>query len=79
MRAARPSARAELAVVGMHCRSCALLIEDTLVEQAGVRTATVDFEAAHARVEYDPVAVTPEELCAAVVDAGYQASPVDPA
>jgi Cu+-exporting ATPase len=71
------SARVEMTLAGMHCRSCALLIEDTLIEQPGVQMATVDLDSAHASVEYDPRAVTPAELCAAVVDAGYQASPVN--
>jgi Cu+-exporting ATPase len=69
------AATVELAVTGMHCASCAALIEETLAERSGVAGAAVDLDAGRARVAFDPTAVTVEELCAAVADAGYGASP----
>jgi copper chaperone CopZ len=73
--AARPSARTDLAVGGMHCRSCVALIEETLVEQPGVVRASVDLDSALATVEYDPALVDVAGLCHLVVEAGYQAEP----
>ncbi len=70
------SATAQLAVVGMHCSSCAALIEETLVEQPGVVSAAVDLDAARAVVEYDPGRLGPDDLTATVAEAGYSATAV---
>ncbi len=67
---------AELHVEGMHCGSCVALIEEALHEQSGVTTATVDLESARAVVAYDPALVGPDELCAAIAEAGYTAAAV---
>jgi len=60
----------------MHCGSCVALVEESLVELSGVASATVDLESARAVVEYDPSRVDPEQLRAAVVEAGYTAAMV---
>ncbi len=65
----------ELTVSGMHCQSCAALVEEVLSEQDGVHAASVDLTRARARVEYDPTALGPPELAEAVAGAGYTASP----
>jgi copper chaperone CopZ len=67
---------AELQVEGMHCGSCVSLIEEALHEQSGVATATVDLESARAVVAYDPALVGPDQLCAAIAEAGYTAAAV---
>ncbi len=64
----------ELALSGMHCRSCVELIQDVLVEQTGVFLATVVLDSESARVEFDPSVTTVDDLCAAVLDTGYSAS-----
>ncbi len=64
-----------LAIEGMHCESCVALIEETLVEDLGVARASVDLESARATVAYDPALHTVDDLCAAVVAAGYEATP----
>ena len=71
-----PTATIELAVEGMHCGSCVALIQETLEEQAGVTSATVDLDAARAVVGYDPARIDVAGLTAAVVEAGYAATPV---
>lgn len=71
------TATAVLAVEGMHCGSCVALIEETLVEDLGVASATVDLATARATVVYDPSLYTIDDICAAVVAAGYAASPSD--
>ncbi len=72
------SATVDLVVRGMHCPSCAALIEETLTADPAVRSATVDLEAARASVTYDPAALTVEDLCAAVAGVGYSATPAAP-
>jgi copper chaperone CopZ len=70
-------ATVRLALSGMHCGSCAALIEDILSDQPGVTRAVVGFEAGEARVTFDPAKVTVDDLCASVAGAGYGASPVE--
>ncbi len=62
-----------LSLSGMHCASCAGLIERGLKKVAGVKTANVNFAAEKARVVYDTSLATPDQLIAAVVKAGYKA------
>lgn len=67
-------ATVELEVSGMHCQSCAALIEETLVRDPGVRRASVDLDLGRASVAYDPGAVSVDQLCEAVSSAGYAAT-----
>lgn len=64
----------QLSLAGMHCASCAGLIERGLKKVPGVKTAGVNFAAEKARVSYDTSLTTPEQLIAAVVKAGYKAN-----
>ncbi len=68
-------ATAELAVSGMHCPSCAALVEDALLERAGVRSATVDLQSGRAVVRFDPGLLGIDELRGAVASTGYTAVP----
>ncbi len=70
-------ATVRIALTGMHCGSCAALIEDILSDQPGVAAAVVGFEAAEALVTFDPAKVAVNDLCTPVADAGYGASPVE--
>ena len=65
--------RVELPITGMTCASCANRIERKLNQLEGV-TASVNYATEKARIEYDPGAVAPEQLVAAVEAAGYQAT-----
>jgi copper chaperone len=69
----------ELVVGGMHCPSCAALIEETLVREPGVHGATVDLDASRATVTFDGSARSVRDLCASVVSVGYSASPLSTA
>ncbi len=71
-----------LVVGGMHCQSCAALIEETLVRDHRVQRAEVDLDAARALVAFDASRLSVDDLCAVVVSAGYTAVPLasgDPA
>jgi P-type Cu+ transporter len=69
----------ELPIEGMTCASCANRIERKLNKLDGVH-ASVNYALERATVDYDPGAVAPEELLAAVEAAGYRAElPPSPA
>ena len=63
----------ELPIEGMTCASCANRVERKLNDLDGVQ-ASVNFALERAAVEYDPDAVAPEQLVAAVEAAGYRAT-----
>jgi Cu+-exporting ATPase len=62
----------ELPITGMTCASCANRIERRLNKLDGV-SASVNYATERATVEFDPGAVDPAELIAAVEAAGYAA------
>jgi Cu+-exporting ATPase len=68
----------ELQVDGMHCASCAALIQETLAADPGVREAIVDLESGRASVAVGPGKVSVDALCAAIAAAGYSATPLLP-
>ncbi|MFQ5690806.1 MAG: heavy metal translocating P-type ATPase [Gemmatimonadota bacterium] len=63
--------RATFRVTGMHCASCAQSVEKTLAAVAGVESASVNFAAETAVVEYHPAAVDEVALRDAVDGVGY--------
>ncbi len=65
--------RLELPITGMTCASCAMRIEKKLNKLAGVE-ASVNYATEKARVDYDPGAVTPDQLVAAIEAVGYTAT-----
>lgn len=68
--------RAELAIGGMHCAACATTVERALRRRPGVASAAVNLATTRAVVSYDPGAIDPAGLCAAIADAGYRGEPV---
>jgi P-type Cu+ transporter len=70
--------RAQLALEGMGCASCAARIERTLNELDGVE-ATVNFATEEAAVRFDPDLVAVDDLLRAVERAGYHAAPAEDA
>jgi Cu+-exporting ATPase len=65
-----------LLISGMHCASCALLIEKNLKKLLGVKEANVNYAAEKARIIYNPDAVSEQDLLKVVADAGYRAETV---
>lgn len=59
-------------IIGMHCASCARLIEKKLQKTPGVVSAAVNYGSEEATVETDDT-VTPRALADAVSDIGYTA------
>ncbi|QEL54393.1 heavy-metal-associated domain-containing protein [Chromobacterium paludis] len=60
-----------LNIDGMTCGGCVKSVSGVLGGMAGVGEAEVSLEAKQAKVSYDPAIVSPEELAAAVADAGF--------
>lgn len=58
-------------VLDMSCAACATRVEKTLNRQPGVYHAQVNYAAATATVEYNPLECTPETLKGAIQNAGY--------
>lgn len=65
--------KAYLRLMGMSCASCASRIERSLKALPGVTSASVNFAAEKATVEYDPLKVTVLDMTKAVADLGYDA------
>jgi len=66
----------QLKVDGMHCASCALLIEEELEELDGVAEAKASFRKQQARVVFDDARVVPVIL-EKIGELGYRASVVE--
>ena len=59
---------------GMMCGGCVSNISGILSGLGGVAKAEVSLEQAQAIVTYDPASITRESLCAAIEDAGFDAT-----
>lgn len=70
--------RTDLEISGMHCVSCAGIIEKSLKKVNGVKAARVNFTAEKANVTYDESAVSVEDLIKAIKKAGYKAEVYHP-
>jgi copper chaperone CopZ len=63
-----------LAVTGMHCASCAALIEETLVDEPGLLAARVDLGAERAEVTFDEDVTQLSAVQSAIAELGYGSS-----
>lgn len=64
---------ARIPVTGMTCAACQARVQRTLQQQPGVADASVNLMMGTATVTYDPSAVQPESLVAAIQATGYGA------
>lgn len=62
-----------LAVQGMHCASCGMLIDETLEDLPGVQASTTSVRAATTTVRIDPSDCTVDTLVAEIAALGYTA------
>jgi copper chaperone len=60
-------------VEGMHCGSCGMLIDDTVEDLEGVTRSQTTLRTGRAIVDLDPQRCRPDEVVAAIAEAGYQA------
>ena len=69
--------RTSLLISGMHCSSCAQIIERQLKKNEGITDAKVNFTAESAFVDYIPEKISINDIMNAVSRAGYKAIPAD--
>lgn len=60
-------------IEGMHCGSCALLIDDTLEDLPGVVSTQTSMKKGRSTVELDVAVTTVEDVIAAITELGYTA------
>ncbi len=58
-------------VKGMHCASCAFIIEQTLEETEGVDAADANFGTETAKISFDESKITPENISKKIEPLGY--------
>ena len=63
-------------VGGMTCAACQAHVDRAVSKLDGVESVAVNLLAGSMLVDYDPVQVSPDDICTAVDRAGYSASPV---
>ena len=61
-----------LSISGMHCASCAKVIENALKKKAGVIAVNVDYATGEAPVEFEASTISPEEIKSAIEKLGYK-------
>lgn len=66
-----------LSISGMHCASCAGIIERSLKKLSGVKSANVNFAGQKAKVLYDSAKNSVTDLIKAIEKAGYKADIYD--
>jgi Cu+-exporting ATPase len=64
----------DFTINGMHCASCASLINKGLSKLPGVKSANVNYAAARAQVEYDEKSLSQQQILERVKSLGYSAS-----
>lgn len=65
--------KTELDIQGMHCASCATIIQKSLSKTNGVKYANVNYASSKATIEYNPAIATQKDLLEAVANKGYSA------
>ncbi len=65
--------KAILSINGMHCASCALLVDKSLKKMDGVKTCNVNFSTAKADIEYNNKSVKVGEFVNKIKKLGYSA------
>ncbi|MDP2708929.1 MAG: heavy metal translocating P-type ATPase [bacterium] len=65
--------KTNLQISGMHCASCATIINKSLVDAKGVKSANVNYATAKASVEYDEKTIDENKLIGLVKQSGYGA------
>jgi Cu+-exporting ATPase len=70
-------ARMSLNVFGMHCASCAGLIERALKKLPGMKEAHVNYGSEKAHIVYEAGMITLDQIQAVIKKAGYRAETID--
>jgi copper chaperone len=65
-----------IAISGMHCTSCGILIDDALEDLPGVVSARTDVRTETTTVQLDDSRTSLDEVLAAIAGEGYEATPL---
>ncbi|WP_293767385.1 heavy-metal-associated domain-containing protein [Sporichthya sp.] len=65
-----------LAITGMHCPSCGMLIDEAVEDLPGVVRSSTDMKTERTTVELDGTGATPATVLAAIEAEGYTARPL---
>jgi len=63
----------KISTSGMHCSSCAMLVDMTLADVEGVSDSRTDHATGETVVSFDDERVSVEQLLSAIRGAGYEA------
>jgi len=63
--------KSTIKVKGMHCVGCETIIEDTLSEIEGVKSAQVDYTKEEVVIEFDPERAGLKSIIKAIENRGY--------
>jgi P-type Cu+ transporter len=69
--------KTNLNIIGMHCASCATLINRSLSKTSGVSEANVNYATAKARIVFDDKKLSEKDLIRIIQDRGYDAKIAD--
>jgi copper chaperone CopZ len=61
-------------IKGMHCKSCAALINDALTDHKGVKDSSVDEKKNTAKVSFDEKVTNEKQLIQVIENEGYKAT-----
>jgi copper chaperone CopZ len=67
-------ASVRIKTTGMHCQSCAMLVQMNVEDLPGITSVKVDVAAEETAVTFDPDAVSAERIVEAIEAAGYGAA-----
>lgn len=69
------SAVLKVKIPSMDCAACAVSIQTKLRKQAGIITASVNYDTKDAVVQYDATKLLPEKIMATIDETGFKAEP----
>jgi copper chaperone CopZ len=64
----------DFVVKGMHCKSCEMLIEDSLEEQDGVNSVQASHAKGFVSVDFDESKISEEKIKSVIKAEGYEVS-----
>lgn len=67
----------KIKIEGMHCSSCAMVIDMDLEDKEGVKNSKTSYAKGETEVEFEPEKITLEEIVETIKKSGYQSQPID--
>jgi len=65
-------AKKKFKIEGMHCSSCAMLIDGDLEDLAGIKSAKTSYARQECEVEYDLMVVDDNKITEVITKCGYK-------